>query len=275
MNLFCKPDDPIISLLHQELNANISRIPDGRLAPLGVLELLPSNSTKYRTTLPNILARPTDLDVNDSYFQTRPMASISGEKTTNTEASFGLKILQGFLQGFDASLPNLGMYFKDATKVSFSFENVKITWIDNGLLGEALIDQSIDLRNPMTAGFFTTPASKLLCIDAVITSSNFTFNVEESTHDNFAINLEALKKELGQAETKLEAIESGKRTVRFKGKQPLPFAFTCLWLQLNPEGRILAMPVHEREVRSVFGTGPKQDLPKYQISPELALINLD
>lgn len=276
MNLFCRPNDPILNLLHSVLNANLARVPDGRLAPLTVLELSPGKRLKLRTALPHILSFPTEVELNERLFETKPLASISGEKSTSTDAALGLKILNGFLQGFGVSLPNLNLHFKDATKVSFSFESVKTTWIDNGLLGEFLTNQTINKNNPMTAGFFANPPSKLLVVDSIITSANFSMYVEESTRDEFEIDIAALKKELGQAKTKLEAIESGKRTVTFKGPKPLPFAYTCIRLELDGQGKIVAMPPFKPGVRTVgFESVSAPVFEKFQISGDLALLDLD
>lgn len=278
MNLFCKPDDPILDLLHHELQANISRVPDGRLAPLSVLEHLADSRIKYRTQLPFILSRPTDLDLNDSYIEEKPMANISGEKTTRMDTAFGLKILRGFLQGFGVGFPNIDTYFKDTLKVSFSFENVKISWIDNGLLGDALKSQTIDRQNPVNAGFFADPPSKLLVVDAIITSSHFAMHVEETSISDFSINIQALKKELGKGETKLQAVETDNRTVVFKGKKPLPFAFTCLWIRLDATGRVVSMPPFSKKVRQVLrGASSSINLEKFQIKdPETpSLLDFD
>jgi hypothetical protein len=276
MNLFCRPEDPILNLLHSILNANLVRIPDGRLAPLMVLELSAQKHLKLRTLLPHILSFPTEVDLNERLFETKPLASISGEKTTRTDAGLGLKILNGFLQGFGASLPNLNFHFKDATKVSFSFESVMTTWVDNGLLGKSLSNQTINKNNPMTAGFFANPPSTLLVIDSIITSAHFSMCVEESTHDEFEIDFEALKKELGQAKTKLEAFESGKRTVTFRGTNPLPFAYTCIRLELNGQGKIVAMPGFKPRYRAInFESDSTPDFEKFRISNDIALLDLD
>ena len=40
MYLFCRPNDPVLDLLHSVLNVNLARVPDGRLTPLKVLQLL-------------------------------------------------------------------------------------------------------------------------------------------------------------------------------------------------------------------------------------------
>ena len=275
MNLFCKPEDPVLDLLHRELSANISRVPDGRLEPLMVLELPPRGKPRLRTTLANIVDWTEDVALDKTFFQTKPLASISGERTTSTDASFGLKILSGFLKGFGASLPNLRAHFKDVIKVSFSFENVKITWLDNGLLGKSLINCKVSRGNPMTADFFGDPPAKLLVVDAVITSTNFSFHVEETASDKFSIDMEAIKKELGQAEVKLQAEEAGQRTVMFKGTKPLPFAFTCLLLKLDDKGNILAMPVFRPRGPLTFTGGPQENFQKYQISAEPALLELE
>lgn len=250
MGLFFK-DDPVFSVLHDVLQANILKIPDARIAPLGVIERSVLGTSKFRTTLGNILTKASDIDIDPAYLVTKPMANIAGEQTRRTDLQLGLEILGGFLKGFGVTLPNLGIHFKDVTKVTFSFENVRRIWMDNGILAAELKDQRIE-RNAMTSGFFDFPASKLLLIDSVIVSNDFSIHAAETVDDSFGFDVQAITEEMGGVGGKLKVESRGSHTLTFQGEDSLPFAFTCVHFRLDGEGRITGMPAFTRKIPTVM-----------------------
>ncbi len=273
MNLFIQ-QDPVFSILNDVLQANILKVPEGRIVPLGVVEKPLAGKPKFRTTIGTILTEPTAVDIDPAYLETKPMVNISGEKTKKTDLKLGLEILGGFLKGFGVSLPNLDAHFRDVAKVSFSFDHVNRTWMDNGILADELEDQRIR-RNALTEGFFGLAASRLLLIDSVITSNDFSIHASETTDDGFEFNLSALKKEIGSVDGKFSVRESGKRSLVFQGEENLPFAFTCIRLQLNRDGHITGMPNYTKPLPNLMGGSGKMEMEKEKLSEDGGMVEID
>jgi len=271
--LFC-PNDPILELLDEHLQASIVKVPDERIYPLRVIEKTNKKVAKFRGKLENITTISIPEADLDELLEDKRMANISGTKSTATNSELGLKILQGFLKGFSANVPNLKAHFKDVTKVSFSFENVARKWIDNNLLGRELRDLIIDRANPATAGFFNNPASKLLVIDSIITSNDFSIHVEDAVDDSFQFEAAAIQEELGKLNTKIEVASTSNLSLTFKGTQPLPFAFTTIELKLDSTGKVTKMPAYTKNLPQVFGSTDGAFV-KTKIEDELGLIDID
>lgn len=254
MKLFCK-QDPLVEFFQKQLKANLLAIPEAKIQVLGVIEQQSQKVHKYQTkNIANILSQPTDLDVDkEIYVEEKAMANISGTNTTKTSIEFGLKVLKNFLKGFGVTLPSLESHFKTVQTVSFSFNNVKRRWADNGLLGGALENQGIK-KNPATAGFFGDNASKLLLIDSIIVSNNFSIHVVESEDNAFSFDSGAIADIMEGVNAKVTIETTDSLTLSFKGEDPLPFAFTCLELGLDQKGKIIKMPPYLKHIPTVMST---------------------
>lgn len=266
MGLFIK-EDPVFSYIHKILKANVLSVPDGRIVPLGVIEKPPFGTPKFRTTINAILNKLTLMELDFGYLATTPMANIAGEQTQSTNLSAGLQMLKGFLKGFGVNLPNLPVHFKDVTKVAFSFENVERTWADNGLLAIEFKDLVID-KNALTQPFFDFPASKLLLIDSVVKSSDFSIHATETTRDAFSFDLASIQQEMGAKEAQLSVKAQGSHTLTFQSQISLPFAFTCIHLRLDEQGRISRMPAFEKPMPNMMNNRRGEDWPKEQLADD-------
>ncbi len=266
MGLFFK-DDPVFSLIHSVLKANVLSVPDARIVTLGVIEKPPMGTPKFRTTISTILDKPTDLELNTGFLSTKPMSNIAGEQTQATDLNAGLQMLRGFLKGFGVSLPNLTAHFKDVSKVAFSFENIERTWADNGLLALEFKDQTI-VRNAMTQSFFGFPASKLLLIDSVIKSSDFSIHATETTRDSFSFDLDSVQHEMGAKKDQLSVEVQGSHTLTFRSSLSLPFAFTCIHLRLDDQGRVFDMPAFVKPMPNMMQGREGEEWPKEQLSDD-------
>jgi len=273
MSLFFK-DDPVFTVLHDALQANLLKVPDERIVPLGVIEKPLIGKAKFRTTLGTILKNPSDIDIDDNYLVNKRMASLSGTETNQTNIATGLKILNDFLKGFGVNLPNISLHFKEVTNVTFSFENVHRTWMDNGVLAGVLEEQAI-IKNALTKGFFGLASNKLLVIDSIITSNDFSIHVADEVQDSFSFNAAVIEQEINKVGGKIKVFSSNKRSLTFKGEKNLPFAFTCLHFKINTKGAIIEMPPYTKQIPIVMGKREKKKMEKYLLTQATEFIEID
>lgn len=237
--LFCKEKDPLVSILKDWMKAEILRIPNGQIKPLLVIERN-KQLLHPRGTLGNLLTHPENFLIGANHIQREYMADLSGLQTRSAMLTVGVSIANNFLTGFGFN-NGIDSAVKGATAISFSFNNVYKCFLDNGLLSRSLKNQIIDRQNSATNGFFRKDKSDLLLVDSIITSDNFKVHIE----DNDQVNLKGKAAEienLFKASATLKIEEIAKTTISFKRQMPIPFAFTCLKIELDQAGRITGMP---------------------------------
>ena len=237
--LFCKEKDPLVSILKDWLKAEILRIPNEQIKPLLVIERK-KQLLHPRGTLGNLLTHPELFSLKTSHIQQEYMADLSGLQSRSAKLTIGVSIANNFLSGFGYN-SSIGSVIEGVTNVSFSFNNVYKYYIDNGLLGKALKSQTIDRQNPATSGFFNKDKSDLLIVDSIITSNNFKIHVEDNDQVNLTVKAIEIEN-LFKASDTLKVEEIAKTTISFKRQMPIPFAFTCLKIELDQAGRIIGMP---------------------------------
>lgn len=274
MNPFFK-DDPVFSVLKEKLNANILQVPDGRIVPLGIIEQPLMGPAKFRTTIDQILTNSAEFDLGPEDFDTKSMVGLAGEKTSYLSASAGLRILKGLLSSKpEKEDPNLHTLFQDIRSLAYVFDRLERQWMDNGMLAKRLQNQKIS-KNALTESFFGMTASKLLIIDSVIVCKEFSIFLDDSTDDDYSLALEALTRKMGSLESDFAVLTQNRSSIRFKGGQGIPIAFTCLHLKLNSEGRIVGMPPRTKEISKIYGSGYEGELMKTMLMPgdgELAVV---
>ena len=157
------------------------------------------------------------------------MPSISGTKTRAVSLDLGLEILGNFLQGFGVPSAGLSAAFQGAKKVSFSFNQVIRYFVDVNDLGERVARFGVDRANPAGSIFFQEGNAYRCCIlDSAITSRDFTISVEETSKDDFHIDVPTLEQIVTKAKAGMSITESSKLTISFQGDKQLGFAFSCL-----------------------------------------------
>ena len=268
MGLFFK-NDPVLSILHERFNANILRVPDSRIAPLGVIEKPLFGTVKFRTTIDQLLTDSASFDLDADDFDIKKIHSISGEKTNNYSAGIALGILSGLLSGKsvqnDKSL--IHSTLADVNSFAYSFEHIERVWVDNGLLAKALEKHRLR-KNALTNSFFGLSASKLLLIDSVIQSKEFIIYLDEHITDDYQLQLKTLSERIGHGSTNFTIINQDRGAIHFEGEQGIPIAFTCLQLKLDKEGQIIGMPPRSKSgISEVFGVGYEGELEKTMLEP--------
>lgn len=233
--------DPIVDTLRSVFHANIVEVPEERIKPLIVAAEADGRHTSFRGMLSVLLKQPSSY-VDPTVLQSL-MANISGQKSREVHVDIGLKILGNFLAAFGIPSINISAAFSGAQKVSFSFDNVIRYYVDDGSLGNELIGNAINFGNP-AAAIFSVPDNLYRCyiLDSTITSSDFTISVEQSSGNDFKINLPAIQQIVKQADVDVAVESSSSTSVTFTGQKHLCFAFSCLLAELDANGRVISLP---------------------------------
>jgi len=237
MSLFPVCDDPVIRTLRRVFRANIVRIPEQRIRPLCVIAKN-KKAVTFHGTLDPLLIHQHENRLTGLKVERSKMANVSGTRSRHVNADLGLDILDGFLRGFGLPSAGIRAEFRGASKVSFSFNRVQRTFIDPGDLGQSLKGARIDSENPAAASFLGQAHSKLLVIDAVIGSSDFSIRVEDSTETGFKLNVPAIENLVINAKPEFRITSNSGLEIEFRGREDLGFAFSCLQLDLSTRGKI-------------------------------------
>lgn len=246
-------NDPLVSTLTEVFRANIIRVPEERMQPLRVIAAR-KGKLAYRGRLADLISGADAQALDAIQLESSLMADVSGKRSRKVDAKLGLDILDGFLRGFGLPVAaGIREQFTGATLVSFSFSKVARRYVDAARVGKLLAGRSLDVANPVVAGFVQDDPWDCLLIDSVITSQDFSIAVERSGSSGFEINVPAIQQVLSKAETKVRVASTSSHSLTFHGDIPLAFAFSCQRLILDTEGHIVQMPSDTRI--HTFGRG--------------------
>lgn len=265
MALFPLCEDPLIKTLRRLFNANIVLVPDERVQPLSMVAKI-GRKNFFRGELAPLLTSPGALSKGPQVKKAN-MANIAGKQSREVTLDVGLEILDGFLRGFGIPSAQVRAKFKGASKVSFSFNKVERRYVDVNELGQRLRGQVIDKENPAAEIFFNEESAKLLLIDGVITSQDFSINVEESSQKNFKLDVPAIDAIVGSLKPELKVASQSGLDLTFQGDKALTFAFTCLKINILKNGKIKGMPPARRVPALGIGTQKKSSKAYDGITP--------
>ncbi len=111
-------DDQLVKTLHGVFKANIVRIPEARIQPLGAVASTPEGPRFWGYL--HELVEGT-LEARGAIQESR-MADIAGKRSRSVNLDLGLQILDGFLRGFGLPSTGIAAKFAGAKTVSFSFQ---------------------------------------------------------------------------------------------------------------------------------------------------------
>ena len=227
----CKND--ITDLLRETFNASPLRVPETRVKPMVVIGKR-GKTVNFRGQLKHLIIDGEHLEVP---FEESTMANASLQRSQSISLNFGIKILEGFLQGLGlSSAAPIGAHLQGAKEISFSFTNARRLFVDPGLLGNHLKGKKIDLEHP-SIGIFTDaddPFDMLLISDAIV-SKSFTINIEKGNEHEIEASLPQLQQQIADLDAKVKIEIKDNRSITFKGEEYLTFAFACVALKLNKE----------------------------------------
>ncbi len=231
----CKND--ITDLLRDTFNATPLRVPESRVKPLIVIGRKGAK-VDFRGELKYLLADEQVLPVEP---QESILADSSLQRSRSVSLNLGLKILDGFLSGFNMSPSPVGASLKGVKEISFSFTNTRRLYVDPGMLGLQLKGKVIDLKHPSLGIFTREDPYEMLLISDVIASNSFTINIENARENEFDASMPALQSYVADVDAKVKVdIKQGK-SVTFQGADYLAFAFTCVKLELDKQSGSLGV----------------------------------
>jgi hypothetical protein len=230
-------DDFLITTLRDVFGANPVRVPEMRLAPLVVLA---SNgrTTSFRGSLAPLLRGAPAFDIDVARSRT---ANLSGRRSRQVKAEVGLEILEGFLSGMGLPSAAVAAKFAGAKTVSFSFEDVQRVWVDPAIVGLQLSNKVIDAAQP-AATIFLDGTHQFLIVDSTIQSRDFNIKVESASNGGFSLDVPAIQEMVGKVNTALQVSNASSTDITFKGESYLSFAFSCLRLNVDANGKVTSMP---------------------------------
>jgi hypothetical protein len=241
----CK-DDELVNTLRDVFTANILRIPEERIQPLCVIAKR-KRKVRYWGKLSDLVRNRSAIPLNSEDFAVSPMSNLSGKKSKKVNTKLGLKILEGFLDGFGLPSSEISAQLKSVSNISFSFRDVKRKYIDPTKFGKLLRGISLDRKNSSNE-IFLSEGYDFIVIDSIITSSDFSIKIDEKEADNVSINIEAIKEIAGKLNTGMEVSSLTGLDLYFKGPKHLTFAFSCVLFKLNPDGMILSIVPEHRQI---------------------------
>lgn len=236
--------DPVESLLRETFKADILRVPEVRVQPLGVIARR-GERARLVGTLGGLLQGTSPFSVTPD--APTPVADVSGKRTLSISLKLGLDLLRGMVQGFGVGLDaaRVELALGERSKIAFSFEEVERVAVNLGELNRALLRRKLQTAAPGTTIFFSEgpwgEPYQLLLIDSVLRSGRFRVHVEGGG------DLRARLPDLGGLldGTALSVEQSAERELTFRRAtgQPAPsFAFTCLRVYLKEDGAMTLAP---------------------------------
>lgn len=225
--------DPLLTTLKDIFHATPIKIPEERYQPLCVIARY-NQKDKFIGIVTNLLTNTT---VYPNTPSTSQMADVSGSKSKTVDFKLGFDIMDSFLKGMGISGGAIKENFSGITKVSFSFQNVVRHYFDIGSIGNFLKGKKFDKTNPAT-GFFFNENATCIVIDSTINSNNFSLHIEETSQNDFKLNIPAIQQILGNFEAGISAKQEGDLTISFSGKRSLAFAFSTIVFSITEDGII-------------------------------------
>lgn len=254
--------DPLVGMLHDMFGTHIVRVPDGRIQPLCLL-LHSGGRVHFRGTLAAILHGNGALAVP---LTNSPVASLSGKRSRRVTLDLGLFFLQGILQALGVSSAGVAATLHGVGSMAFAFPAIQRSAADIGVLGRALQGRRVDLANPAAAPFGDAGGEALL-IDSVLSSTGITISLAATHEGSIRIDAPGLEQLVAGSTARVEVAVAPEQQITIQSDAPLPFAFSCVRLVLDAEGRVVSLPpdegprvlgaaAHAQLTSSVFGSGP-------------------
>jgi hypothetical protein len=234
------------------------RVPESRIQPLLIIAKK-GDKIDLRGELRYLLKDNTRLN---SPLREDTVANALLQRTAGVNTEFGLRILDGFLQGLKMSSSPVGAVLKGSNEISFSFTNVKRRWIDLNHLGATIKNRMLDLEHPSLGIFKGEDAVDMLLITDVIISNSFTINQEKGRDDAFDVGLPLIQEYISDLGLKVKVKSDTRKSITFEGEEYLSFAFSCVRLEFDAETGAI-------KIREVLSRGAES----IAVAPERTLID--
>ena len=228
----CK-GDPLVSVLKDHFDASIARIPKSSIKPNlvlgytnGKLNTLGQLDSLFKEDLHDIPAIKVEEVTKE----------LSGKRSGNMSSGFGIKILEGFLKGFNIPSAGLTQMLAKADDVAYSFDRIRSQYIESLKLGAVLGGQQLNTANLSLKPFLNDSKNRLFVVVRTYQSKSFNIHFDQSFESNLELNLQGLKgiMDLDNASFNLKKKEEG--GLGFEGSTYKTFAFQLVELEVDEDG---------------------------------------
>ena len=237
-------------------DANPLKQPNPRYGPLHLIEI------KNKKTYPlgkfaDLIQGDHDLGIS---INKEPMSAISSEWSKKADIRVGVDLLSGFFKGFGLDMVGVSSSFKNAKQFSFAFENVERHYFEPMELGRILSQNEIkaDTGNIFISKIMESDDHRLALITDAIVSNNFSIATFSDSGSNVDIEVPVIEKYLADLDTKTAFEKKENNVIKFVHPKPIPFAFSCIELEINNDGKFVAGEWIEN-LRSIKGIGGIQE----------------
>ncbi|WP_316831862.1 hypothetical protein [Pedobacter aquatilis] len=230
---FCQ-QDPLAKFIRTTYQAIPLSLPDPRFKPLSIVA---SDGThiKYLGTL-------DDESYSTQWLAPRQnkneISDISKVLSSELKINLGLKLIQPFLTAFIPTL-DIGSTFhgqgEGNHKLKISINKVARDYITPMACAKAFQDVKLSLPSLN----FSSKECKILLVDSIYTSKEFTLIIEGANSGDITAKLES--KIAGNAKSELVYSKENKLVV--SGEVPATFAFTCVELLMDGQSNVTGIKI--------------------------------
>lgn len=170
---------------------------------------------------------------------------INGQRTRDLSLNVGLSLLRGIIGSLGGSTLGLDVGYKNASALSFEFNDVKLNQIDRLDLSRFLNAAKIDTAVGPPAKL--VEADKIYVITSIIKSTKFTAEAKKSDGTSVAVDVPVIQQALsGNVGVKTEGASQSR--VTYEGQVPLVFGFQAIRLIYKDGTFTEAVPVRTGSV---------------------------
>ncbi len=224
--------------LRDIFEANPLKQPNPRYTPLSLIEI------KDKKTYP--LGRLSDLILGGQNLNVEirkeAMPAISNSWSKKANINVGVDLMSGFFKGFGLDAVGISASFKNAKQFAFSFENVERHFFEPLELGKVLSDHEIkaNTENIFISKIMASGKYSLGLITDAIVSNNFSIATYSDSDTSVGINVPLIENYIADLNTKTTIEKKESNVIKFVQPNPIPFAFSCIELKIDKNGKFIA-----------------------------------
>ncbi len=153
-------------------------------------------------------------------------SSVTGQKTSDLKLSIGLKILASALGAMGAAVPELNVAYSKASKVNFTFTDVKSFGVDPLAVGQYLSAGDLSSNNPFVRHYFEEEDSSAFIITEVLRSKSITVTATNDQGVEVGVDVPAIQQAVG-VKVGVTSKTGANSVITYSGAELLTFGFKC------------------------------------------------
>lgn len=231
MGRICK--NKLTDVIRDQFGANPLKIPEARIQPMCILEIR-EGSQQYLGEFRYLVKGGFNYEIPKIV---EPVASVSDQRSAIADFTTGFGILGNFLKALGVDPAAVSASMAKTKKMSFSFSNVRRSFIDPLMFGSVLSQNDLfaDKDNFILLPAMQDEDVRLGLITDILISNNFSLAAFSETNTSVDIDVPAIAKAVANVNINVKIHKTADNEVKFEGPSDLTFAFTCLELKINPE----------------------------------------